>query len=70
QNLNQPVSIMGAVWILSLADSFFIGKRFLGFGDMEKKTGFNLNAAPSFVGTANTSVKMEMNYELTYKIIF
>ena len=70
QNLNQAVSIMGAVWILSLADSFFIGKRFLGFGDMEKKTGFNLNAAPSFVGTANTSVKMEMNYELTYKIIF
>ena len=70
QNLNQAMTLIGAVYLLNLADSYFIGKRFLGIGDMEKSTGLNLNASPAFVGSANASLKMEVNYEITYKIIF
>lgn len=58
----------GFVYLLNLTDSFFIGKRFLGFGSMEKKTGFQLNAYPA-IATAtasNLQKTMEMNYEISY----
>ncbi|HMV81325.1 MAG TPA: hypothetical protein PK453_24365 [Leptospiraceae bacterium] len=60
--------LVGLVYVLNLTDSFFTGKRFLGFGNMEKKTGFQLNAYPAMAaGTASNLQKtMEMNYEISY----
>ncbi len=58
----------GFIYVLNLTDSFFIGKRFLGFGNMDKKTGFQLNAYPAITAAAaqNLQKTMEMNYEISY----
>lgn len=70
QAAEQAVLLIGGVYLLNLLDAYFTEKRILGFGNMEKKTGFHLNADPVFIGAADTSLKKEMNYEIIYKIYY